>query len=443
MPNACGGAAAPRDEAHLRRHGRASYVGPVPLDLEFVRAQFPAFDRPGNVGQSFFENAGGSFACRQTIDALHRFYTDTKVQPYADYATSKSAGEQMDRSRERWAEALGVASTEVVFGPSTSMNTYVLAAAFGGVLGAGDEVIVTNQDHEANTGAVRRMAEQNTCTMREWRTDPETGLLDIGRLESLLSPRTRLVTVPHASNIVGQENDIARITALAHGVGARVIVDGVSYAPHGFPDVAALDADVYLFSLYKTYSVHQGLMVVRNGLLDELPNQSHFFNASVPDKRLNPAGPDHAQVASAGAVLDYVVATHTHHGGAASDSLRVACERVGAMWREHEDALTPTLLDALRTRSDVRLIGPGSLGAVDGHRCPTIAFSPLTIEPATVQRRLVEHGVQTSYGDFYAVRVLNGVGVDAQRGVVRLSFVHYTTRADIDRAVDALDRVLA
>ena len=236
------------------------------LDLEFVRSQFPAFDEPLNRDQSFFENAGGSFACRQTIDGLTDFYTRTKVQPYSEFATSAEAGEAMDRSRARWADALGVATREVVFGPSTSMNTYVLAQAIGSTLNPGDEVVVTNQDHEANTGAIRRAAERAGATLREWTTDAETGLLDIDRFAELLTERTVLVTVPHSSNIVGQENDIARITAMAHGVGARVIVDGVSFAPHSLPDVAALDADVYLFSLYKTYSVHQGLMVVRNGL---------------------------------------------------------------------------------------------------------------------------------------------------------------------------------
>jgi selenocysteine lyase/cysteine desulfurase len=221
-----------------------------------------------------------------------------------------------------------------------------------------------------------------------------------------------------------------------------VIVDGVSFAPHTFPDVAALDADVYLFSLYKTYSVHQGLMVMRNGLMDALPNQSHFFNASFPDKRLNPAGPDHAQVASAGAVLDYVRALYEHHGGASTDSLRLACENVSSLWREQEDSLTPQVLDALTARSDVRLLGPGSLDAQWGHRCPTVAFSPLAITPDVVQRGLVARGVQTSAGDYYAVRVLEGVGIDVARGVVRLSFVHYTSQADIDRALDALGDVL-
>ena len=161
-------------------------------------------------------------------------------------------------------------------------------------------MIVTNQDHEANTGAIRRAAERVGCTIKEWRIDPDTGLLDIADFEAMLSERTGLVTVPHASNIVGSENDVTRITQLAHAVGARVIVDGVSFAPHSLPDVAAIGADVYLFSLYKTYSVHQGLMVVRAGLMAELPNQSHFFNDNVTDKRLNPAGPDHAQVAVGG-----------------------------------------------------------------------------------------------------------------------------------------------
>ena len=348
----------------------------------------------------------------------------------------------MDRSRDRWAEALGVEPREVVFGPSTSMNTYVLAQAFAGVLEPGDQVIVTNQDHEANTGAIRRMAERVGCTIREWRVDPVTGLLDVDDFASLLDERTALVTVPHASNIVGQENDVARVVELAHTVGARVIVDGVSFAPHTIPDVAALGADVYLFSLYKTYSVHQGLMVVRAGLLTELPNQSHFFNADIPDKRLNPAGPDHAQVAAAGAVLDYVEELHRAHGGPADDDLRAACRAVSALWRDHEDTLTGRLLEVLRDRDDVRVLGPDRVGAVAGHRCPTVAFSPLAIEPDEFAHRLVEQGVQTSAGHYYAVRVLEGMGVDPDRGVVRLSFVHYTSADDVDRAVASLRTVL-
>ena len=217
-----------------------------------------------------------------------------------------------------------------------------------------------------------------------------------------------------------------------------MIVDGVSFAPHTIPDVGAIGADVYLFSLYKTYSVHQGLMVVRAGLMAELPNQSHYFNDSVSDKRLNPAGPDHAQVASAGAVLDYIEALHRHHGGSRTDDLRAASATVSSLWRGHEDSLTPALLDVLAQRDDVRLLGPASLDAVVGHRCPTIAFDPLTKDPQAVAHELVQRGVQTSSGHYYAARVLDGLGIDPDRGVVRLSFVHYTSPADVERAIDAL-----
>ncbi|MEM9516964.1 MAG: aminotransferase class V-fold PLP-dependent enzyme [Actinomycetota bacterium] len=409
----------------------------LPLDLDLVRAQFPAFaGRDG--GDAFFENAGGSFACRQTIDALTAYYTDTKVQPYSAYATSAAAGAAMDRARTRWAAALGVAETEVVFGPSTSANAYVLAAAFGELLGPGDEVIVTNQDHEANTGAIRRVTQRAGATLIEWRIDPHTGLLDTDELASLITSRTRLVTVPHASNVIGQENDVAAVCVLAHDVGARVVVDGVAFAPHGLPDIAAIDADVYLFSLYKTYSVHQGLMVARNGLLDELPNQGHFFNADQPSKRLNPAGPDHAQVAAAGAVLDYVELLDQAHEPAPAPSLGTACRRVAARWQAHEDGLTALLLGALAEHANIRILGAATVDDVPGHRCPTIAFVPRAERSTAVAQRLIERGIKTNSGHFYAWRVLDALGIDPEVGVVRLSFVHYTSRDDVERAVAAL-----
>ena len=412
------------------------------LDTAYVRSQFPAFADPALSDGSFFENAGGSYACRQTIEALTSYYTATKVQPYAPYEASTAAGEAMDRSRRRWAEALRVSTDEVQFGPSTSMNTYVLAQAFGRILGSGDEVVVTNQDHEANTGAVRRMAEESGATLVEWRIDPSTGLLDLDALASLLTPNTRLVTVPHCSNIVGQENDVTTIATMVHEVGARLIVDGVSFAPHTIPDVAAIDADVYLFSLYKTYSVHQGLMVARNGLLDELPNQGHFFNEGSPGKRLTPAGPDHAQEASAGAVLDYIESLHHHHGGDEHDDLATAVDAVSLLWRNHEAALLPEVLELLAANESVRLLGPAEIGLGGFHRCPTVAFVPLERSPEEVVDALVAQGIMCASGDFYAYRVLQGLDVDPGRGVVRLSWVHYADARDIDKLLAALRSVL-
>ncbi len=421
----------------MPRHEEATMT----LDINWVRSQFPALRQQDEDGQSFFENAGGSFPCRQTIDALQTYYTQTKVQPYADYSISSQAGELMDRSRSRWADALGVERDEVQFGPSTSMNTYVLAQAFRQILKPGDEVVVTNLDHETNTGAYRRAAEESGATVREWGIDSNTGLLDPGQLDDILNSNTRLVTFPHCSNIVGQENDVRAISDAAHNVGARAIVDGVSYAPHGLCNVAELGCDVYLFSLYKVYSVHQGLMVTRNGIVDELPNQGHYFNSGYASKRLTPAGPDHAQEAAAGAVLDYIEQCDEHHGGAIS-SVRDSVARVSALWQERESALLAPVLEKLSQSDKVRLIGPNTVGAAGSHRCPTVAFVPHGKDPALVAKQLVERGVEASSGHFYAVRVLEGLGIDVDTGVVRVSWVHYTSEADIQRLLNGLDEVL-
>jgi selenocysteine lyase/cysteine desulfurase len=415
-------------------------------DLDFVRSHFPAFDEPSLQGWAFFENAGGSYPCGPTVDALTRYYRQTKVQPYVPYPASTEAGAAMDRSRSRWADALGVATDEVQFGPSTSMNTYVLAAAFGTVLGPADEVIVTNQDHEANTGAIRRVAERAGARVVEWSVDPGSGLLSVEHLADLLTPSTRLVTVPHCSNLVGMENDVATITELAHERGARVIVDGVSFAPHGFPDVGAIDADIYLFSLYKTYSVHQGLMVTRNGILDELDNQGHYFNHGLPSKRLTPAGPDHAQEAAAGAVLDYVEAFAHHHGhrhdpDRAGTPLRQAVADASARWQRREAAAVSQVTGVVAS-SSARLIGPPDSGGGGLHRCPTVAFAPGDKSPGQIVDELVAARIMCGAGHFYAPRLLQGIGVDPEPGVVRVSWVHYTSDDEIGRLVEALAEAL-
>ena len=267
------------------------------LDIDFVRSQFPAFSADSLRGQAFFENAGGSYTCQPVIDRLNRYYVERKVQPYAPYAASQLAGAEMDEARSRLAAIMGVATEELSFGPSTTQNTYVLAQAFRQFMKPGEAIIVTNQDHEANTGPWRRLADEG-IEIREWAINPQTGHLDTADLETLLDENVRLVCFPHCSNVVGELNPVTEITALAHAAGAFVCVDGVSYAPHGLPNVGELGPDIYLFSAYKTYGPHQGIMVIRRELGALLPNQAHYFNADVLYKRFTPAGPDHAQIAA-------------------------------------------------------------------------------------------------------------------------------------------------
>ena len=405
------------------------------LDIDFVRAQFPAFAEPALAGQAFFENAGGSYTCTQVLSRLERFYRERKVQPYAPYEASRLAGAEMDEARSRLAAMMGVEADEISFGPSTTQNTYVLAQAFRGFISPGEAIVVTNQDHEANSGPWRRLAEDG-IEVREWRIDPETGHLNVDDLEDLLDESVRLVCFPHCSNLVGEINPVTEITALAHAAGAFVCVDGVSYAPHGIPNAGDLGPDIYLFSAYKTYGPHQGIMMIRRALADLLPNQAHFFNGDARYKRFTPAGPDHAQVAACAGLADYAEALAAHHGAPAGTPAERA-EFVHDLMRAQEVKLLQPLLDALGERNDVRLIGPKDAAL----RAPTVALD-LGRPAEPVAAALAGHGIMAGGGDFYAVRALDAMGIDPAQGVLRLSFTHYTPEKEVNKLIDALNAVL-
>ena len=405
------------------------------LDSKFVRAQFPAFSEPSLKRLAHFDNAAGSYACAPVIDRLTRFYRERKVQPYAPSEPAQLAGAEMDEARTRLSAMLGVGEDELHFGPSTTANTYTLSQAFREALGPGHAIIVTDQDHEANSGPWRRLA-WDGVEVREWKLDPDTGDLDPRDLANLLDDRVRLVCFPHCSNVIGEINDVALISALAHEAGAVTCVDGVSYAPHGLPNVPALGADIYLFSTYKTYGPHQGLMTIRRDLAEALPEQGHYFNAGTLTKRFTPAGPDHAQIAACAGIADYIDALDAHHGGAHGTPLARAA-RVHDLIRRRETKLLKPLLKYLRQRNDIRVLGPRKAG----NRAPTVAIE--TQDPGVeVARKLAQHGIMADGGDFYAVRALEASGVDMTRGVLRLSFVHYTRRREINRLINALDHVL-
>ncbi|MDG1377738.1 MAG: aminotransferase class V-fold PLP-dependent enzyme [Yoonia sp.] len=403
------------------------------IDIAWVRSQFPAFAQPSLQGQAFFENAGGSYTCGQVIDRLHRYYTERKVQPYAPCEASRLAGEEMDEARRRLAEMLGVAPHELSFGPSTTQNTYVLAQAVRKWLKPGEAIVVTNQDHEANSGPWRRLAEEG-IEVREWQIDPVTGLLNPEDLEDLLDENVRLVCFPHCSNVVGAINDVVDITARAQAAGARVCVDGVSYAPHGFPDVGAMGCDIYLFSAYKTFGPHQGIMVIREEFGFDLPNQGHHFNGDSLYKRFTPAGPDHAQIAASAGMADYMEAFSAHHGGGVGAA---AARLAHDVMRAHEVALLQPLLDYVSAKNSVRLIGPSDAA----QRAPTVAMA-LQMDAESAAAQLAPLGIMAGGGDFYAQRPLGAMGVDLDKGVLRVSFTHYTETAEVDKLISALDQVV-
>jgi selenocysteine lyase/cysteine desulfurase len=405
------------------------------LDCAFVRSQFPAFSEAALQGQAFFENAGGSYTCQQVIDRLFRFYTQRKVQPYGAYAVSELGGAEMDEAGARLSAMMGVAAEELSFGPSTTQNTYVLAQAFKNFLATGDAIIVTNQDHEANSGAWRRLKDAGII-VKEWGLNALTGQLDIADLERLLDRNVKLVCFPHCSNVVGQVNPVSQIVSLIHANGSFACVDGVSYAPHGLPNLAELGADIYLFSSYKTYGPHQGIMVVREALARQLPNQGHFFNSDYLNKRFTPAGPDHAQIAACAGMADYIDALYEAHFRTDAAPVKRAAA-VHDLMRAHEQSLLQPVLDLLRAKNAVRLLGSDKAE----NRAPTVAID-LGVSARPMAKALAARGIMVGDGDFYANRALRAMGVDPDQGVLRLSFVHYTNQAEIDKLLNALDDLL-
>lgn len=406
------------------------------LDSTLIRSQFPAFAEPSLNGWGFFENAGGSYTCRQVISCLNNYYTQTKVQPYYNYPASQQAGAAMDESYRRLADYLNVAENEVQFGPSTTQNLYVLAHAFREMWNQGDEIILSNQDHEANAGFWRRL-ERTGIVIKEWCVDPETGLLNPNDLDAMLSQKTRLLAFPHCSNIIGHVNPVPEIVAKVKNAGIRVVVDGVAYAPHGLPDIGSLGADIYLFSLYKTWGPHLGLMTIKKDLMDALPNQGHFFNEHNIRKKMMPAGPDHAQIAAAAGIARYLDTVYEHHFPEQVSQAEKG-HHLKKLFQDHETRLLTILLEWLRQRDDVYVVGPDDPEL----RVPTVSIVPKKKSIDEIFKVLTAEKLMAGQGHFYGARPLMGMNIPIDTGVLRLSFLHYTTDEEISQLIEGLSTAL-
>jgi len=408
------------------------------LDIDYVREQFPAFKDPLSSKWSFFENAGGSYVPSNVIERLNHFMTSTKVQPYAEFDTSAIAGDNMDKATNFFAEMINAESDEIIISGSTTMNMYVLSNAMKSLLKRGDEVIVTNQDHEANVGAWRRLADHG-MVIKEWQINSETAELEINNLKALLSEKTKIVAVTHCSNIVGSINDLKSIAKLVHEYDAYIVGDGVSYAPHGFPDVKDLGVDFYAFSLYKTYGPHLGLLYGKKEILNQLPNQNHeFLEGDVP-YTLNPGGPNHEELSCLVGVYEYFINLFEHHFPGENLSIREKIHKVNKLIANHEKEIANPLLEYLNSRSDIKLIGKTKISNRD--RAPTIAFTMDNKSSKDLSSELIKHGIATRNDNFYAWRCLLALGIDVDDGVVRTSMVHYNSHDDVEKLINALKKI--
>ncbi len=248
----------------------------VPLisshERERIRSQFPAL-----VGDTIFlENAGGSQIPSVVADHVRDYMLSNYVQLGAGYPRSQRATQLVDETHDFVRLLMNGGDGEVILGSSTSSLLRMLASCYAPVLPSGAEIIVAETGHEANLGPWKHL-QRFGCQLRWWRMDPETFCCELSELESLLSDKTALVAFPHVSNLLGDIVDVAAITALAHAAGARVVVDGVAYAPHRVMDVSGWDVDWYVYSTYKVYGPHMAAMWGRRDALAELTGPNHFF----------------------------------------------------------------------------------------------------------------------------------------------------------------------
>lgn len=401
----------------------------MPLDIDHVRSHFPALASEWG----YFDNAGGSQVLRQVAERVSDYMLTTSVQTGASYQPSVIASARVAEARARIATYVGASRPdEIVFGPSTTVLMRFLATAMAGQLVAGDEIVLTNFDHESNIGPWLALKERG-IVFKVWEIDPHTLTPSLDDLERLMGPRTRLVCVTHASNLLGSINPIRTYADFVHERGALICVDGVAYAPHRAIDVEALDVDYYVFSFYKTYGPHYAVMYGRHDLLLELDGLYHYFYGKdkVPGK-LEPGNPCYELVWGAAGIVDYVEGLS---GGSGRAAIEEAFEDIAA----HEAEIGERLLSWLRQRNGVRIVGHrGSDAAI---RVPTISFTVDGHASQDIVTRIDDARIGVRHGDFHSRRLAEALGL-APAGVIRASMVHYNTLSEVDRLISALDGAL-
>ncbi|MEH2426791.1 MAG: cysteine desulfurase-like protein [Nostoc sp.] len=407
------------------------------LNLDKVRQYFPAL-----AGEwTFFDNAGGSQTLKKVVDRISEFLLSSDVQLGASYGVSQLAGERLALATRGMATFINANSDkEVVMGPSTTMMLKVLSMCLGQTFTPGDEVIVTNCDHEANIGAWVALEKQG-MKVKVWKVRPDTLELHLADLEALMSHSTKLVALTHASNVLGTINPIKEIAAFVHDRNAMICVDGVAYAPHRLVDVQDLDVDFYTLSCYKVYGPHHALLYGKEEHLLRLPSLNHYFidQTDIPYK---------FQLGNVNFELSYGMLglcdylselAQLHYGNETAPDLRNQMVQAFDLISIHEEHISDRLLNYLNSKPNVRVIG--QLKADRKFRVPTISFIVDGINSSTIPIKVDQHYIGIRYGDFYAKRLIEYLGLASQGGIVRVSMVHYNTLEEVNSLIEAFEQI--
>ena len=382
----------------------------VTFDVAAIRARFSALARP----TVFFDAPGGTQVPDSVIEAIASYLRESNANLGGPFETSRRSDQLVQRAHETAALFLGCSPAEVGFGANMTTLNFALTRAFGRELRAGDEIVVTRLDHDANVAPWLELARDRDLVVRFADIVEEDCTLDMAGLERLLSGRTRVVTFPWASNAVGTITDVKRIASLAHEAGALAWVDAVHYAPHGPIDVAAAGADVLICSPYKFFGPHLGLFYGRREVLE---SWRPYKVRPAPD---DPVGPR------------FETGTLPHEALAGFLAAVEYLESVGwSSIQGHERELGRRFLEGLP--EGVRLYG---VRTMDG-RTPTFALTFRSLTPQQVAERLAARDIAVWAGDYYAVEVMNRLGLPD--GAVRVGFIHYNTTEEVDRLLRELE----
>jgi len=383
-------------------------VSAVTFDVEAVRALFPALRQP----LVFFDGPGGTQVPDSVIDAIAAYLRESNANSGGDFATSRRTDELIETARAAAARFLGCGADEVAFGPSMTNLNFALTRALGRQLKPGDEILATKLDHDANVSPWLELARDRDLVVRLVDVADDC-TLDLDDLQRLLSDRTRVVAFPVASNAVGTLSDPRRIAELAHEAGALAWADAVHYAPHGPIDVSAWGLDVLICSPYKFFGPHQGLAFGRRELLES------WRPYKVRPAPLEPVGHRFDTGTMQHELLAGTVAAIQHVESLGWDAIR-----------PHERGLGERFLEGLP--ANVTLYG---LPTMEG-RVPTFAFNVAGRSPAEVSALLGERGFAVWHGNYYAVEIMERLGLP--EGAVRVGLVHYNTSGEVDRLLAEL-----
>jgi cysteine desulfurase family protein (TIGR01976 family) len=408
-------------------------------EIAAIRSEFPALQN----NFVFLDNAGGSQVLKRVADRIYDYLTTTSVQLGASYANSVAAGEKVLAARRSVAELVNAYhDEEIVMNGSTTASMYFLTQAILPSLKAGDEIIVTNTDHEANIGAWMRMR-QVGIIVKMWEVNRDTFDLELSELDNLITARTKWVAMTHASNVLGTVNPVAEVAQRVHAVGGRLCVDGVAYAPHRLVDVRATGADVYVFSFYKVFGPHYGMLWGKRDFLLSLPGLNHhFIGDEVLPYKLQPGNVNFELSYGCMGIGDYYVAMGELFSGKRSGqgSRRELMQTALDRFAQHEDYLAEKLLSFLRGKKQVRIIGIDN--AQGGLRMPTISFVVKNQLSENVVRYMDQYNIGIRFGDFYAKYLIETLGLQEHGGVVRISIAHYNSVEEIEALVMHLNRFL-